>query len=145
MYLQRSQLGRLVIHDVLETVLFNFSPQQYPETRNVFLVNLQNGAFQPACAKTHARASLAHVLVGSTHVQCLLEQRDARLVPQPLAKNNRRVGTYRHDRCCQRLRYIVLVHKFLRSHLQVYLKTRVAGLQQRGIVLHQQFVNAGES
>ena len=124
-----------------DRILLNGSGEQHPEAADVFFVNLRDVATQPARTKIDARQAFPHVVVRGARVEALLEKRDAGFVPQAAAKHERRVGSDGDDWRGQCLRDVVHLDKLLRRHLQVYLKTGVASLQQRRVVLHQQFVH----
>src|SRR5262249_59332546 len=101
---QSAQLRRLAPGEDLEGILVVLEPNQGAEAGNVLLVELRDGLLHPYPSEAHARRLFAKVIAGAPRVDRLLEERDARLAPQAVAAEHRRVRRGRHDPGGGRLR-----------------------------------------
>src|SRR5438309_2326091 len=86
---QRLELRRLSAGHLLERVLVEIGAHERAEARDVLAEQLGHRLPDPARAEHDSRGALAHVLLAGARVHGLLEQRDARLGPQPPAEEER--------------------------------------------------------
>ncbi len=112
------------------------------EAGDVLAVEVDDRGGDPAVAEAHPPAALAHVLTRPPRVDRLLEQGDARLGPQPLAEEQRRVGGGRERRPGDGLGDVVGVGELVGRHLQVHLEAGVARLRHHRVLAHAQLVGA---
>ena len=59
----------------------NIATEQHPKTSNIFLINFQNRISQPIFSEIHPWASFSHMIITSSGIQGLLEQRNPRFMP----------------------------------------------------------------
>ena len=92
---------------------------------DALLEQLERAALQPTETEAHARHAAPRPVVGRTIVDGLLEQRDARLLPQPMAEERRRVDRHGERRCGGELHGVVHRGELGRVHPQVDLQRGV--------------------
>src|SRR4051812_24419887 len=72
----------------------------------------------------------------------MLKEREARLLPEAMAEQQRGINGGRQHGSGDRLRDVVKWHELFRAHLIMKLETGVAGLHHHVVMRDLQFVNA---
>ena len=110
---QRLELRDAARVQLREGILLDVGAHQRPEARDVLLVEIDDAPLQPAAAERDPRNRVAQVVARGTDVAGLLEERDARLCPEPAAEEHRRIDPHRQGRREQELGEIVEMGKAL--------------------------------
>ena len=117
--------------------------QQGREVEDVLLEEIEDRG-DPALAEPHARAhALGLELVGA-RVGGLLEERDARLAPQLLAEEERRVRRHRHLHAGDRLRRVPVGGERVGLDLEVQLDARARRLRRDRVGVGRQALDAAD-
>jgi hypothetical protein len=123
--LQRFEVRHAPAREHFERVLFRLGREDDAEARDVFAEEFEHRALQPRLAKTDPRRKAAVSLRGGACVGRVLEERDARLLPEAVAEPQRRVHGRREHGRRYGLRHVVERHEIFRADLQMHLKARV--------------------
>ena len=139
---QRVQRRDHAALDHADRVVLGLGRQHGAEARDVLLENLGDGVLEPVVAEVHARFQAALLLHVRARVDRVFEDRDAGLVPESLAEQDRRIDRRRQQRRGDHLRDVVVAREVLGTDLEVHLEAGVAGLEHDVVVLHRELVDA---
>ncbi len=129
----------------LERVFLHFGHDEGAKARQVLLEEIDHASGQPLATEADALVPLTQVQAARANVARLLEQRDARLGPEPAAEEKGRVGAHGESWRQDELRDVVVMVEALRfGDLQVHLEARVARLDHHRVVPHRQLVDASD-
>jgi site-specific DNA-cytosine methylase len=137
---QRREARNLAACQHRERVFVGAVRHDDAEARDLLAEEFDDGVFEPALAEAGARRLAPRLLRARARIVGVLEERNARPLPEAPAEQERRVdGRGEHGRG-DRLREVVLGGELPRVDLQVYLKARAARNQQDVVVLDVQLV-----
>jgi hypothetical protein len=119
---QSRKFWRLAACDQFERVFFDLFGQDDAEPRDLLAEDFDDRIPDPAFAETHSRRMAARLPRARTLIGRMLEQRDAGLVPQAMADEQRRIRGDRQQRRGYSLRQVIKAGELLRSDLQMNLE-----------------------
>ena len=130
--------------ELLEGILFDLAAEDDAEARDVLPIDLEDRIVHPVRPEVHPRLDVPQLGPRTPSVDRLLEERDARLAPQPFPEQKRGAGCRRQHRSGGHEGYVVESRELLRPDLEVHLEARVRRLEHHVVVLDQQLVHALE-
>jgi hypothetical protein len=125
-------------------LLAGVAHEHHGETERVVAEELEHAALDPRVAEAHARPETAHRLGRGASVGRALEEGDARLLPEPLAEEQRRADGRGEERRGDELREVVERRELVGVDLEVELEAGVRRLEHDALVARLEGVDPAQ-